>query len=111
MQFLVVQSGNSSLGLLGVRHFNEAEASRFACEFVHNDAGRRNLAIRFKGLTEIRIGCSIRKVPNEYIHALSYYFTVAYFLYRAGHASDCNTPYLMKVIVSVYQIYKPNFVR
>ncbi len=72
MEVLVVQSGNSSLRLLGIRHLDEAEASRFARKLVHNDAGRRNRAIRFKGLTKIGIGRRVRKIPNEYIHSLSY---------------------------------------
>jgi hypothetical protein len=70
MKILVVQTFDRCLGLLSIGHLDEAEASRLAREFVYNDAGRRYRAIRFKGLTKVRIGRPVRKIPNEYIHSL-----------------------------------------
>lgn len=72
MQILVIQSRDSSLGLLSVRHFHEAEAPRLARKLINNDAGRRNRTIRFKGLTKVTIGGPVRKIPNEYIHSNTY---------------------------------------
>lgn len=72
MQILIIQTRDRSLGLLSVRHFHEAEAARFARKLINNDAGRRNRTIRFKGLTKITIGGSVRKIPNEYIHSNTY---------------------------------------
>lgn len=72
MQILIIQSRDSSLGLLSVRHFHEAEAPRLARKLIYNDAGRRNRTIRFKGLTKITIGGPVRKIPNEYIHSNTY---------------------------------------
>ncbi len=71
VEVLVIQGGNGIQGFIAIRHFNKAEATGLAREFVHDHAGRTHLTIRGKSITKILIRGRIRQITYEYIHNLS----------------------------------------
>ena len=74
VEIRAIQSLNSLLGLVGIRHFDKSEAARSPRELISNDSGRFNSPMRRKDFLELRISGRIRQATyiNFTTHALSF---------------------------------------
>jgi len=72
LEVLVVQRCNGCSRFFTIRHFDEAEASRLAREFVQDHARRADCTMCFKSGPKIRVRSTVRKIANEYVHYLLY---------------------------------------
>ena len=69
LEVLAVQTGDGLLGLVLVRHLDEAETSGLAGELVLDDGRGLDLAESLEGLLQVRLNHIPRKVANVDVHS------------------------------------------
>jgi hypothetical protein len=108
VEVLVIQGGNGIQGFIAIRHFNKAEATGLAREFVHDHAGRTHLTIRGKSITKILIRGRIRQISYEYIHNQSILHSIRRVMFHRSpvEPATSNSGVMVKIDTNLPPVIK-----